>query len=101
MPDLYELQVDGLIAAPGQVQRRLLRELLYLPPAQAPQRQQAQQRRSSLAGREKIPLPEPSRPRRKINLTIAQVPVVLQKQSFKVHLGRKNLSIQCPGFAMP
>jgi hypothetical protein len=79
VPNLNELEVNGLIGASGQVQWWLLREPLYLQPAQPCQGQQAQQRRGRYSGRQCIPPTELSRPIGEIILTIAQTPDILQK----------------------
>jgi hypothetical protein len=79
VPDLDELQANRTIGARDQVQRRLLRESLYLPPAEARQRQRAQKRRRRIVSRQQIPPPELSRPNREIVLTIVQMSHILEK----------------------
>ena len=96
MPNLDELQMKRLIGSLGQVQRRLLRELLQLPPAQARQCQCAQERRGRTPGRKQVPPPETPRPNRKIMRTVAKIPDITHQEPFKVHGKQVNLEIRSP-----
>jgi hypothetical protein len=82
---LDKLDVNRLIGVLGQIQRRLLRELLQLPLAQSRQCQRAQERRGRTPGRKQVPPPETPRPNRKIMLAMAQGPDIPHQESFKVH----------------
>jgi len=86
VPNLDELQMNRLLGTVRQFQRKLLREPLQLPPAQARQRQRAQEGRSSNTRWQQVPPPEAPRPKREIIFTIVEVPDVRQQEPFEVHL---------------